>query len=31
MALSQEFKVLTPDPIISDEMSHLYAFMFSEG
>lgn len=31
MALSQEFKALTPVPIISNETSFLYAFMFSEG
>lgn len=31
MALSQGFRVLTPDPIISDEMSLLYAFTFAEG
>lgn len=31
MALSQEFIVLTPNPMISDEMNLLYAFMFPEG
>jgi hypothetical protein len=31
MALSQEVRVLDPDPIISDEIRLLYAFTFSEG
>lgn len=30
MTLSQEVRALNPDPIISSEMSLLYAFTFSE-